>query len=313
MSYTNVISLLPIRFRNKYIVSKSYKAGGFIMARDSIKDGRNGSFRTRSNGRVEYRFRYIDEFGRTKVKSISGGNKEDCVKMANEWVHNYKESVKKIDQSATIPEILKKKYENDRAENLLSEFGLRTNISRASIIEQSILGQIPVALVDKNDIELFGFSITDYSNSVIKTLYMQLKLAFAIAEEEGIIEQNLMKSKRIRRPKSNKSDKKVHALTRDEQRCLIETLESREPLYGSNDYRLQLFIELYSGMRMGEINALKPEDIDFENRVIHVHSTIVVGVDEKPYVKEVTKTQTGIRYVPISRTLEPYLIEAVRK
>lgn len=52
MSYTNVISLLPIRFRNKYIVSKSYKAGGFIMARDSIKDGRNGSFRTRSNGRV---------------------------------------------------------------------------------------------------------------------------------------------------------------------------------------------------------------------------------------------------------------------
>lgn len=187
------------------------------MARDSIKDGRNGSFRTKLNGRVEYRFRYIDEFGRTKVKSISGGNKEDCVKRANEWVHNYKESVKKIDQSATIPEISKKKYENDRAANLLSESGLRKNISRASIIEQSILGQIPIALVDKNDIELFGFSITDYSNSVIKTLYMQLKLTFAIAEEEGIIEQNLMKSKRIRRPKSNKSDKKVHALTRDEQ------------------------------------------------------------------------------------------------
>ena len=34
---------------------------------------------------------YIDEFGRTKVKSISGGNKEDCVKRANEWVRNYKE------------------------------------------------------------------------------------------------------------------------------------------------------------------------------------------------------------------------------
>lgn len=235
------------------------------------------------------------------------------MKRANEWVHNYKESVKKIDQSATIPEILKKKYENDRAANLLSESGLRTNISRARIIERSILGQIPIALVDKNDIELFGFSITDYSNSVIKTLYIQLKLAFAIAEEEGIIEQNLMKSKRIRRPKSNKSDKKIHALTRDEQRGLIETLESTEPPYGSNDYRLQLFIELYSGMRMEEINALKPEDIDLENRVIHVHSTIAVGVNEKLYVKEVTKTQTGIRYVPISRTLEPYLIEAVRK
>ena len=283
------------------------------MAQDNKKDGRKGSFRTRSNGRVEYIFRYTDEFGRTKVKSISGGNEKECIKRADEWLRNYKESVKKIDQNATIPEILNRKYENDRAMNLLSESGLRTNLSRARIIERSLLGHIPVALIDKNDIEMFGFTITDYSNSVIQTLYIQLKIAFAIAEEEGIIDNNPMKSKRIRRPKSNKSDKKVSALTQDEQKRLIETMENTEPPYGSNDYRLQLFIELYSGMRMGEINALKPEDIDLENRVIHVHSTIAVGVDEKPYVREGTKTQTGTRDVPISRTLEPYLIEAMKR
>ncbi|MBR3377235.1 MAG: site-specific integrase [Mogibacterium sp.] len=283
------------------------------MARDSIKDGRKGSFRTRSNGRVEYRFRYINEFGSAKVKSISGGDEEDCIKRANEWIRNYKESVKGLDQNATIPEILRKKYETDRASNLLSESGLRTNLSRTKIIERSVLGSIPIALIDKNDIEMFGFTITDYSNSVIQALYMQLRIAFAIADEEGILEYNPMKSKRIRRPRSSKKDKKVSALTRDEQRRLIETMESTEPPYGSNDYRLQLFIELYSGMRMGEINALKTEDIDFENRVVHVHSTIAIGVDEKPYVKEVTKTKNGVRDVPISRTLEPYLVEAIEK
>ena len=107
--------------------------------------------------------------------------------------------------------------------------------------------------------------------------------------------------------------KKVSALAQDEQKRLTETMENTEPPYGSNDYRFQLFIELYSGMRMGGINALMPEDIDLENRVIHVHSTIAIGVDEKPYVKEGTKTQTGTRDVPISRTLEPYLIEAMKR
>ena len=282
------------------------------MAKEN-KTGRKGSYRTRSNGRVEYRFRYTDEFGNTRVKSISGGTESECMKRADDWIRNYKESVKKINQNTTIPEILKRKYENDRAANLLSESGLRTNLSRARIIERSVLGHIPMALIEKNDIEMFGFTITDYSNSVIQTLYIQLKIAFAIAEEEGIIDHNPMKSKRIRRPRSNKKDKKVSALTQDEQRRLIETMENTEPPYGSNDYRLQLFIELYSGMRMGEINALKPEDIDLENRVIHVHSTIAIGVDEKPYVKVGTKTQTSTRDVPISSTLEPYLIEALKK
>ena len=29
-------------------------------------------------------------------------------------------------------------------------------------------------------------------------------------------------------------------------------------------------LELYTGMRMGEINALRPGDIDFEKNVIHI-------------------------------------------
>ena len=35
-----------------------------------------------------------------------------------------------------------------------------------------------------------------------------------------------------------------------------------------NEYSKQILIELYTGMRMGEINALRPEDIDFKKGVI---------------------------------------------
>jgi integrase len=90
-------------------------------------------------------------------------------------------------------------------------------------------------------------------------------------------------------------------------------MTSKKPPAGRNDYRLQLFIELYSGMRMGEINALTPDCIDFENNVIHVSATISKGVDSKSFVKEGTKTETGVRDVPISNTLRPYLEEALRR
>ena len=78
-------------------------------------------------------------------------------------------------------------------------------------------------------------------------------------------------------------------------------------------YRLQLFIELYSGLRMGEINALTIKDIDLDNNVIHVRGTISKDADNKPFLKETTKTEAGMRDVPISASLKPYLEEALRK
>lgn len=64
---------------------------------------------------------------------------------------------------------------------------------------------------------------------------------------------------------------------------------------------------------MGEINALTLDSIDFDNNVIHVSATISKGADNKSFVKEGTKTKTGIRDVPISNTLKPYLEEAIKR
>ena len=97
------------------------------------------------------------------------------------------------------------------------------------------------------------------------------------------------------------------------ERILIDALNAKKTLNGRNDYHLQIFIEMYSGMRMGEINALRVKDIDINNNIVHVHSTISRGVDSRPFVKDTTKTYAGLRDVPISKKLKPYLIEAVRK
>ena len=45
-----------------------------------------GCFVVRNNGRLEYRFFYINEYGQKKRKSISGGSREECCRRADEWL-----------------------------------------------------------------------------------------------------------------------------------------------------------------------------------------------------------------------------------
>ena len=57
-----------------------------------------------------------------------------------------------------------------------------------------------------------------------------------------------MLSHTMRRPKSKKADKKVRALTPEEQKKFVDAITNKKPPQGGNDYILQLLIELYSGL-----------------------------------------------------------------
>lgn len=273
----------------------------------------DGSFRVKPSGLIEYRFIYKDEFGEKRRKSISATTRQECIDKADEFIANTAKIKGTLDENATIVSILKEKYKADHDRNFLSDAGYGRNLESVKILERSPIGNVPIATLRKQHIEKYSAKITHYSNSVIEKIFIQIKLAFSIAMEEGIITYNPMFSRSIRRPKSKKLDKKIKGLTPDEQKALVDIMTSKKPPAGRNDYRLQLFIELYSGMRMGEINALTPDCIDLENNVIHVSATISKGVDSKSFVKEGTKTETGVRDVPISNTLRPYLEEALKK
>lgn len=142
---------------------------------------------------------------------------------------------------------------------------------------------------------------------------MMLKKAFTEAKKSGIITENIMDSGYSRPPKSKKNREKIRGLTEAEQKKLLETLQAyKVPVHG-NTYKLQLLIELYTGMRMGEINSLKPEDIDFESGLIHVKRTVSRGLNDRHYINDVPKTQAGIRSIPMNKMARALLEEAVEK
>ena len=64
--------------------------------------------------------------------------------------------------------------------------------------------------------------------------------------------------------------KNVSAFTIDEQKQLISELQNANKFR----YKYQILLSLFTGMRMGEINALDINDIDFQNKIIHIRRTI---------------------------------------
>ncbi len=271
-----------------------------------------GTFRYRESGKIEYRISYRNELGGLSRKSFMGSDEAECIYKAEAFLIKEERRQRGIDVDATIPEIVKRRLDSDFEKNYVGEQGYSRNIGTLKIIEKSNIGNIPIAEIKELHMDHFLKTLTRYSNSVISKVYQQLKMAYVIAIKKGIVQQNLMLSEELRCPKSNKKTKKVRGLTEEEQAAFLKALEMHCVPYNRNNYKLQLLVELYSGMRMGEINALKPENIDFNKKVVHVRSTISRGMEYRDFIKDGTKTYTGMRDIPMNKMLEKCLRQAVQ-
>ena len=280
------------------------------MTKERRKKG-EGSWKVTPAGNIEYRFRYTDEYGRRKYKSVTGFTEEHCYERAEQFLDRLEQIKNGRDLNATIVSIAREKIENDYKMNYTGEQGYDRNLQTLAIIERGPIGYIPICDIQPYHIEGFYHELTKYSNNTIGKVYSMMKAAFKIALQKKIITFNIMDDRNLRCPKSDKTDKKVRGMTDEEQKRFVTALDEYQVNYGGNSCRLQLLIELYSGMRMGEINALKPEDINFKQGFIHVSRTISVGRKNRLFIKDSTKTIAGERDVPISKPLEKVLRQAL--
>lgn len=118
-----------------------------------------------------------------------------------------------------------------------------------------------------------------------------------------------MDSPFIKKPQSDRKDKKIYAFTCEEEKIFLEALKAKRYRAKNVDYNSMFLIELFSGLRMGEICALTYDDIDLENNIIRVRNTITRGVDYEVKIGDRTKTPKGVRDVPIN----PLLVDTLKK
>ena len=76
-------------------------------------------------------------------------------------------------------------------------------------------------------------------------------------------------------------------------------------------YSAQMYLSLLTGMRMGEINALRVSDVNFTFNTIMVSQTMSVDSKGRAVINETTKTEAGMRKIPITAEVRQILTEAI--
>ena len=193
--------------------------------------------------------------------------------------------------------------ENKFKRNKIGESSYQRELGTLNLIKNSNLKNIKIQKANYNQLQNFMDDMQKYANSYIDKIYELLGRIFKEALKRDYILQNpLLK---VEKPKSEKEDKKIESFSLDEQKAFLQVLTSKEK------YRDIFIIALYSGMRMGEILALKKDDIDFKEGVINIKRSLTKNTKGKTKLGEKTKTYASTRTIPITPLFESELRHAI--
>jgi integrase len=150
----------------------------------------------------------------------------------------------------------------------------------------------PIQKVSVSEIERSKEGMRDYSNNTISKIWALLVKTFKIAYSRRIIMYNIMEDETLTKPVSKKKNKKIESLSKEEEKNLEKIL-----LSNSHRYNNILLLQLYTGMRIGEVLALSKDCVDLKNNTLTVYRTITRDLNDKVILGEHTKTynkKTGV-------------------
>ncbi len=208
------------------------------------KDGRYEGRYIKSydlNGKINYGSVYAHTYAETKEKLIQAkARKKEPASGANitvsQWITSWVNSEPGIKEST------------------------RT-VYRSYINNQIIphIGKIRLNRLTKDTLQNFVLSL-DLAPATTRAVFTVLKAALISAEEKGYISNIWSKIRLQKKPKAE-----VKVLSVSEQKCLERIL--------TDDKDIGILISLYTGLRIGELCALRWSDIDFGRCQFHVNGT----------------------------------------
>lgn len=158
----------------------------------------------------------------------------------------------------------------------------------------------------ENDYQKFFNTLAkEYAQSTLDKVYCEVSQGLEFAHRKNIIDEFPLDKKL--KPKCKKSTKKIKALNIEQQKILTKYLENTNLTDCS--YKNAMLIQMYMGLRIGEVNALRIQEIDLKNKTLLVHRTVTTDRNEKPVIEEEPKTSAGFRTLPIPDNILPYIKE----
>lgn len=260
------------------------------------KDGRwEGRYiRDRVNGKAKYGYVFAHSYKEVKIKltdakthlasntSVAPVIASELLicsfsRTSDEWIQANKSQWK---ESSTA------KYINILNNHLLPEFGQRniTDIARTDI--QAYISKL---------LMIGGRNNTGLAPKTVNSIISVMKNIFEFAAETKQYTLISFNGLNVKQPQ-----KQMRILSQTEQSLLTEYL-----LEESGNTDIGILLSLYTGLRVGEVCALKWEDISFRDRCIHVNKTMqrIQVNDNANHRTEIIisapKSECSVRDVPI--------------
>ncbi len=131
-----------------------------------------------------------------------------------------------------------------------------------------------------------------YKPGTVRTRFQLLKQVFSIAYNDRIIDRNPCHFEFHSVVSAMPTEKKSLTVRQSEQ--FIQAL--KDDKFASKFSRLAILL-LHTGIRVGECLALTKDDINFEQRLLHINKQVVRYAGQLHIAQ--TKTNAGERYVPL--------------
>ncbi len=160
-----------------------------------------------------------------------------------------------------------------------------------------------------DEIQRYMNSLRDYSNSFITKIHELIYSAYSTAQKKGYIVRNPMVD--VIRPRSNKEDKEVRAMSIEEPQAFTNYLMSM-PI-SLEPYKNIFLFQMFLGLRVGEALALKKSDINLQKNIVSVRRTLTVDKERNLIIGNKTKTYAGKRDVPIPEFIRDSIIEQMKE
>lgn len=271
---------------------------------------RGENIRKRPDGRWEGRFRVKDPVtGKQKDRSVYAKTYAEVKAKLAEIKYNLQKQSKET--------VVLYEENNILLEEIAREWLIRTAVSKKRstyikyrrIYEKHLAEELTgISLADLSENggmlqDKFCFENRKLSDSLTKSIYCVLNQILQYGNANYHVNISLHDM-----PRRSKTLRPVNSLTQSEQICLLRKL------YQNMDQcSLGILLCLSTGLRLGEICALKWSDIDLNGRILYVNRTVQrIAVDQQSTKtvlwEDTPKSIFSKREIPIPDNIMPYLL-----
>lgn len=242
------------------------------------------------NGRLKYGYVYGKSFYAVQ-KKLSPLRDQAQRMMAlygkslmtyHEWVDEWKKEIQRTIKTSTFSDYCYK----------LSRYLLPS------------IGQLPLYQISSECVQALIDDLVErqLSPNSIQIVICLLKKTLNDAKRHALIYKNPCDS--VHLPK--RQTKKIRALTRDQQKALMKAIDE-----GSDDKEKAAVLALNTGMRIGEVAALRWENVDFEKGILSIDQTcsrVQDTSDQRTIVRyDTVKSKSSQRIIPMNQKVQKLL------